>query len=83
MQSVIHLVDYPLLPNDDSITASFPSISIRSNTGNEEEEDHDHDHEGDDHDHGNEPSGEASGSVDYKFTMCIVVASVLSLSMLL
>lgn len=48
-------MDYPLLPEDDSITASFPDIAIRSSTGNEDEESHDHE------DH--EISGDASKSL--------------------
>lgn len=47
LQSVIHILDHPLLPEDDSIPASFSGIKIKSDTGNEEE--HDHDHDGQDH----------------------------------
>lgn len=72
MQSVIHLVDYPLLPEDDSITESFPSIAIRSNTGNEEKDDHDHDHEGEDHDH--DTSKYSSGSQAATWMLCIFIA---------
>ena len=67
MQSVIHLIDYPVLPEDDSITASFPDIAIRSEIGNEEEEDHDHDH---DHD----VAGESSGAPGARWTVGIAIA---------
>lgn len=80
MQSVIHLIDYPLLPEDDSITASFPDIAIRSDTGNEEQEDHDHDHddEGDDHDH--DVAGDSSGAPGARWTVGIAVALLSALS---
>lgn len=72
MQSVIHLVDYPLLPEDGSITTSFPSIAIRSDTGNEEKDEHDH--EGDDHDHDEDISGVSSGSISAPWILCVVLA---------
>jgi ABC-type Zn2+ transport system substrate-binding protein/surface adhesin len=59
VQSVIHIIDHPLLPEDESITEAFPDVKIRSDTGNEEEHDHDHDGD-DDHDHGDEVLGEGS-----------------------
>ena len=71
VQSVIHLLDYPLLPKDDSIAASFSNIEIRSDTGNEKEEEHDH--EGDDHDHG-PASGGARGSPGVRWTFGLAIA---------
>jgi len=53
-KSIIHIVDSPMVPKDESIEEAFPNIEIRSSNGVEEGDEHDHedgeDHEGEDHD---------------------------------
>jgi hypothetical protein len=49
-KSVIHIVDYVLVPQDRSIEAAFPLVEVRDSNGTEEGEEHDHDDD-EDHDH--------------------------------
>lgn len=71
MQSVIHIVDYPMLPNDEAIEEAFPNIEIRSSNSVEEGDDHDHDHDDDDH---NDAAGASSAASYLKHTVVAVVS---------
>lgn len=44
MQSVIHILDYPLIPDDPALQEEFPKL-VLSDIGNDEATDHDHDHD--------------------------------------
>eukprot|EP00890_Picochlorum_soloecismus_P002285 jgi/Picsp_1/3057/NSC_01279-R1_beta-ig-h3 fasciclin len=81
-KSIIHIIDHPFLPEDESITEAFPDVEIRADTGNEEAHDHDHD-EDEDHDHGDEVLGEGSAASMPSFGHMIaaIAASVLMLAM--
>ncbi|KAH7619564.1 hypothetical protein NADE_006397 [Nannochloris sp. 'desiccata'] len=69
-KSVIHIVDYPMLPNDEAIEEAFPNIEIRSSNSVEEGDDHDHDHDDDDH---NDAAGASSAASYLKHTVVAVV----------
>lgn len=59
MQSVIHILDYPLIPDDPALQEEFPKL-VLSDIGNDEATDHDHDHDHDDEDHDHDHDDEAS-----------------------
>lgn len=79
LQSVVHILDYPLIPDDPALQEEFPKL-ILSEIGNEEATDHDHedheDHEGHDHNEASvsgesvSSSGPLFGSLSVRFWPC-------------
>ncbi|KAI8108759.1 hypothetical protein M9435_005176 [Picochlorum sp. BPE23] len=60
-QSVIHILDYPLIPDDPALQEEFPKL-VLSDIANDDATDHDHDdHEGEDHDHDHDDEASVSG----------------------